>query len=195
MKESSGGRRGRRFGGRRRPPFGNHDSVDPGTVRRSQDGAQVPGILDLIEGEEELRLRRFLEEVIKLPPLEARELRNDPLVLAAEAPEPLARLPVDGDPVGPREGRDLPGARIELSFGENDLPDAPGRGLEGFPDGVEPLYGLQDCQGTATVTTAWTAIPSPLPVNPIPSVVVAFRPTSACGIPSRPASLARIEAM
>src|SRR3990172_823210 len=141
MKESSGGGRGRHFGGRRRSPFGNHDSVDAGPVRRSQDGAQVPWILDLIEGEEELRLRGFIEEFIELPPFETRELRHDPLVLAAEAPEPIARLPVDGDPVGPREGCDLPGARIELSLGEDDLPDAVGRGLEGLPDGMEAVNG------------------------------------------------------
>jgi hypothetical protein len=112
--------------------------MNAGTVRRSQNGTQVPRILDLIEGQEELRLRCLGQEVIELPPLETRELRDDPLVLAAEAPEPLARLPVNGDPVSPGQGRDLSSARVELPLGEDDLPDAPGRGLECFPDRMEP---------------------------------------------------------
>ena len=95
-------------------------------------------IFHLVEGEEKLGLRRLVEELAEIPPFETGDLGHDPLVLTAEATQPLARLPVHRDPMGPGEGDDLLGPRIELPFRENDLPDAARGSFEGRPDGVEP---------------------------------------------------------
>ena len=167
--------------------------MDPRTVRRSNNGTQVPRVFDPVESKEKGRRRSFCQEIIEIPPPHGSQLREDPLVMGAtrNLVKDTRLFAVNGNPGGMGSLENLLAPAVDTSLSKNHLThmlrpaakclsnrmetqdEAPGR-IKGFFDqGVTLL---------ATKAIACAAMPSRRPGNPIPSVVFALTPTSSMEI-------------
>ena len=152
--------------------------VDAGALRGADDGAEVSRVLDLVQSEKKSWGFGVLKQFVKVGPLESDEFGQNTLSTDA-----IAGLAVDRDSALAGEGYDLALASVQRTFGDDDFADALRCGPQCFAYRVDAADGVHYVHDDVTVTTAWTAMPSALPVNPIPSVVVALSPTASSGMP------------
>jgi len=120
-----------------RAALGEDEAVDPGPFGAADDGAQVLGVLDLVE-EDDKGLGRPAQDLLERSIALGRDLGHDALVPRRDLVETAGRDENAGDAPGLGLTDDLTDPGVAFLFLDEDLVDALGRGLEGLEEGVDP---------------------------------------------------------
>lgn len=131
--------------------LGEEDAVDAGAFGGAQERAQVLGIFDTIEGEDEAGFGTIAgdgEQIFKVEEVALADDGDDALVgcRLGETGEGFAWLGADFDAGLAAEGRDGGQPRVmaaaEALGGDADVIETPGARAQGFFDGVEAVQNL-----------------------------------------------------
>ena len=97
--------------------------MNPRTVRRSNNGTQVPRVFDPVESKQKGRKRSGLKKIFEGPPLDRSQLREDPLVMgpARNLVKDSGLFTVDGNPGGLGPLENLLAPVIDTSLNKNHL--------------------------------------------------------------------------
>ena len=120
-----------------RAPLGQDEAVDPRPFGATDDSAQVLGVIDLVENDDE-GLGRASQDVIERGITLGGNFGHDTLVAWRDLVETAGRDEDAGDMPGLGLADDLSDPGVALLFLDEDLVDPSGRGLEGLEEGVDP---------------------------------------------------------
>lgn len=121
-------------------PLGNEEGVEPETLGRADNGAEVLGVLDAVQNGVERHRRRLREEGVGVGVGERRHFRHVSLMfgVVADPPQAFGRLDFHRDVEGQCPlGRLVQFVRLQ-AVGEEQLENPPLADLEGLGDGVPP---------------------------------------------------------
>jgi hypothetical protein len=130
--------------------LGEEDTVDSGAVRCAEKGAEVVGVFDAVEGEEETGMAGQRDEVFYGEKLALADEAEDSLVGVGfgEASELVAWLEGDTDIACAGEGDEGLELGVSTLPGNGDVVEAAGSGADGLFDGVQAIKNFHMHQFT-----------------------------------------------
>jgi hypothetical protein len=132
--------------------LGEEDAVDPGSIGRSEQGTEIVGVFDPVEGEEEAGPASCIgnEEVLDGEECPLAQVGDDALVRLGfgDAGELVARFDSDADAGGAGEGGEAIKLGIAALAGDGDAVETTGAGPDGLFNGVEAIENFHEFKFT-----------------------------------------------